>query len=282
MTVGSQPALRFPDFLCIGAQKAGTTWLDANLRRHPGIWMPWIKELQYFNDVHIPAHRAWTGRHRLEHGSRAATRLLRLAEGDESVVERIQLMWGEPVSDDWYGRIFAHARPEQICGEVTPEYSLLPPEGIAHVRRLNPRMKIIFLMRDPVERCWSHLRMLARGREDFDYLAAARSPEVRARSDYARILRDWTGAFGEGQVLTAWIEEVAEAPEAFLLQVVEFLGLEWHPRVGGRAKEPVFVGPELQLPDAIRCWLEGSLGSMPRAARDSSNRQMCVLSSGRF
>jgi hypothetical protein len=255
MAVLPPPGLRFPDFLCIGAQKAGTTWLDANLRRHPGIWMPWIKELQYFNDVHIPAHRAWTGRHRLAHGAKAAARVQRWAEaagagGD--AVDRIQAMWGEPVSDDWYGRIFAHARPDQLCGEVTPEYSLLPPEGIEHVKRLNPRMKIIFLMRDPVERCWSHLRMLGQGREDFDYLAAARNPEVLARADYGRIVRDWTALFGEAHVRTAWIEDVAKAPEVFLQQVVGFLGLAWDARVGARAAEPVFVGNEVEMPNAVR------------------------------
>lgn len=253
---------RFPDFLCIGAQKAGTTWLDANLRRHPGIWMPWIKELQYFNDVHIPAHRAWTRRHRHFHGERAAERERRRAGEagpDPRVMERIGSIISDPVSDDWYGAIFAHAAPGQICGEVTPEYSLLPPEGIAHVKRLNPAMKIIFLMRDPVERCWSHLRMLARGRADFDYMAAVRNPDVLERSNYSRILRDWTAAFGERQVLTVWIEEVAAAPEAFLRQVVGFLGLEWHARVGARAGERVFVGPEVGMPEGLKKVLSSHL-----------------------
>ena len=39
----------FPDFIGIGAQKAGTTWLDRNLRAHPQIWMPERKELHYFD-----------------------------------------------------------------------------------------------------------------------------------------------------------------------------------------------------------------------------------------
>lgn len=245
---------RFPDFLCIGAQKAGTTWLDANLRRHPGIWMPWIKELQYFNDVHIPAHRAWTRRHRHFHGERAAERERRRAGEagpDPRVMERIGSIISDPVSDDWYGAIFAHAAPGQICGEVTPEYSLLPPEGIAHVKRLNPAMKIIFLMRDPVERCWSHLRMLARGREDFDYLSAAAAPDVLARSNYQRILEDWTGTFGEEQVLTGWIEEVALGPDVFLRRVVDFLGLTWDVRVGARAGERVFAGQEIPMPERV-------------------------------
>ena len=40
----------FPDFIGIGAQKAGTTWLHRNLQAHPGIWMPKEKELHYFDE----------------------------------------------------------------------------------------------------------------------------------------------------------------------------------------------------------------------------------------
>jgi len=38
-----------PDFLCIGAQKSGTTWLYHNLGLHPQIWLPIVKELHHFN-----------------------------------------------------------------------------------------------------------------------------------------------------------------------------------------------------------------------------------------
>ena len=40
---------RFPDFLCIGAQKAGTTWLYDNLKKHPDLGLPDVKELHYFD-----------------------------------------------------------------------------------------------------------------------------------------------------------------------------------------------------------------------------------------
>ncbi len=43
----------FPDFLCIGAQRSGTTWLHHNLRQHPEIWMPPLKELHYFDEMEM-------------------------------------------------------------------------------------------------------------------------------------------------------------------------------------------------------------------------------------
>src|SRR3954463_14128656 len=42
-------ALGGPDFLCVGAQKAGTGWLYEQLRNHPDFWMPPVKELHYFD-----------------------------------------------------------------------------------------------------------------------------------------------------------------------------------------------------------------------------------------
>ncbi|MBR0683801.1 sulfotransferase [Roseomonas eburnea] len=290
MTLIDRKALRFPDFLCIGAQKAGTTWLDANLRRHPRIWMPWIKELQYFNHVHIPAHRAWTGRHRWSHGEKAARRLMRRAGDaafDMAALHRITSIATEPVSDEWYGRIFAHAGEDQICGEVTPEYSLLPPEGIEHVRRLNPRMKIIFLMRDPVERCWSQIRMLASRDAALDVRRLAVQDEMVARSDYRSILTRWEGVFGCAQIFTADFVEVAEAPARLIERICEFLGLPVHPAAVRRAGDVVFAGQELAIPADVRDLLHARLDGVYRTmcdwrheAADSVCPRPCGISEG--
>lgn len=254
--------LRYPDFLCIGAQKSGTSWLDANLRRHPRIWMPWIKEIQYFNDIHIPSHRAWTGRHRIAHAGRAARRLFRQAGEkplDLPALERIAAIANGPLSDEWYGRIFAHARPRQLCGEVTPEYSLLPDAGIVHLHRLNPAAKIIFLMRDPVDRCWSHLRMLARDRPDLDLLAAAGAEDVLARADYPAILARWSRIFPAAQIFTARLPEIAAAPEEFMRALLRFLRLPPHPAALAKLGEKVFVGEDAPMPEPVRALLEARL-----------------------
>ncbi len=46
---------RSPDFICIGAQKAGPSWLRANLQKHPQIWMPSVPELHYFDESLVPS-----------------------------------------------------------------------------------------------------------------------------------------------------------------------------------------------------------------------------------
>jgi hypothetical protein len=51
----------YPDFLCIGAQKAGTSWLYQNLQEHPGIWLPPIKEIHYFDYRHFTRKDVFAG-----------------------------------------------------------------------------------------------------------------------------------------------------------------------------------------------------------------------------
>ena len=55
-----------PSFLCIGAQKAATSWLHKNLLEHPDVWMPPLKELHYFDYLYIPDSRKGIEHQRLK------------------------------------------------------------------------------------------------------------------------------------------------------------------------------------------------------------------------
>ena len=49
----------FPNLLCIGAQKAGTTWLHGMLSQHPDVFRGPMKEVHYFDSLHFPKHKRW-------------------------------------------------------------------------------------------------------------------------------------------------------------------------------------------------------------------------------
>ncbi len=133
-----------PDFLCIGAHKAGSTWLYQQLDSHPDFWMPPVKELHYFDQ--------------LSRVQRAAGPRCR-DERDRRFLERLQSLSAEPGIDlENYGRLF-EPKASLLSGDISPNYSTLSNDVIRQVIRYFPSLKVIFLARDPVERVWSHLSM---------------------------------------------------------------------------------------------------------------------------
>ena len=248
---------RYPDFLCIGAQKAGTTWLDKNLRRHPGLWLPPIKETQYFNQLYLPQSRSWTTRHRQERGARQLRRYIEKIPQEEWDYRLISVMGdiaASPVSDHWYGRIFSLAGTGKVCGEVTPDYAALPQDGIRHVLKLSPDIRVILSLRDPIERSWSHMRMTSSGRDEVDLSGlerAALNKDLYQRADYPAIIANWRKFIPEDRFLVIFMDDIAARPGLVLEQVCAFLGVDYIAKRFGRAAEPVHVGPAQELPPSV-------------------------------
>jgi hypothetical protein len=253
---------RFPDFLCIGAQKAGTTWLYENLRNHPMVWMPPVKELQYFNELYIPDHRKWTPAHRRDHGIRALKRYLTNVDEDSwdyRYISAVADIIATPPSDEWYGKIFTVAGPKQVCGEVTPEYSTLPRIGIRHILRLMPQVKILLSLRDPIERSWSHLRMLHRdaGQADVEAMKeAATYPDIADRGNYPRILDLWSKLVPSERLLVIVMDDIAKQAPAVMQKVCGFLGLEYKESYFPHLKRAIHVGEEIEMPPELHDFLK--------------------------
>ena len=133
-----------PDFLCVGAQKAGTTWLYQQLDSHSDFWMPPIKELHYFDEL-CRVQRARPPRCRDE-------RDLRFLESMKS------LSVGPSIDLKDYARLF-EPKASLLSGDITPTYSTLSEKVIRRIVEHFRNLKVIFLARDPVERVWSHLSM---------------------------------------------------------------------------------------------------------------------------
>lgn len=227
-----------PAFLGIGAQKSATTWLDRCLRTHPSIWLPPLKELHYFDDRAAgpaPAGRPllgsrWSGR-------RSRRQLMARLRADVRYADLGGLRWDLRYffgrqGDAWYLSLFPRD-PRRVSGEITPDYSILDEQDVARVRRVLPDVKLIFLMRDPIDRSWSQIRMdVGRtGRRVADVpleelTALARSDRVARRSDYQRTLRNWGRHYATDRFFIGFLEDVRDRPEDLLERVFRFLGLE--------------------------------------------------------
>ena len=223
--------LRYPDFLCIGAQKAGTTWLHKNLLSHPAVWMPPLKEIHYFDSVHSDRNDEFNPTPRRPDAVLKGVR--RTLESDSDANRKIEtiyllaLIGIRQLDDEWYGRIFQSARQDQLCGEITPAYALLPHSGIEHIVRLNPAIKIIFVLRDPIGRAWSELRMMQKraGKElsSLDHIIAR--PAFLAHCNYTSTIKRFLKHVDRGHFHLLFFDEISETPDITLERVCDFLGV---------------------------------------------------------
>lgn len=239
-----------PNFLILGAQKAGTTALYAYLRWHPQVTGPSFKEVSFF-DRHY-------------------------ARGER-----------------WYRAHFP-ARRRPAIGEASPSY-LLHPLAPERVAALLPDARLIVLLRNPIDRAFSHYQHeVALGREPLSFEDAVAAEDERLRGEVERMLADpayfshawwnytyvargryaeqierWYAAFPRERLLVLFTEELAGEPGATYRRVLEFLGIGAHelrlyPRIFEREYEPMRPETRAQLErtfaDANRR-LEALLGS---------------------
>jgi lipopolysaccharide transport system ATP-binding protein len=241
-----------PDFLILGAQKAGTTALYAYLRWHPEITGPSFKEISFF-DRHY-------------------------ARGER-----------------WY-RAHLPVRQGSIVGEASPSY-LFHPLAPERVARMVPDARLIALLRNPVDRAFSHYQHeVALGREPLSFEEAVASENERmegeleqmlrdpsyfshawwnytylARGRYAEQLERWFAFFAREQLLVLFTDELGEDPGGTYRRVLDFLGAETrdlpsYPRIFEREYE--------QMPLETRARLERSFEEPNRRLAELLGREL--------
>ncbi len=237
-----------PDFVCIGAQKAGTTWLYQTLRQHPTLFFPPIKEIHFFDYLYIAEHRPWINAAYTRHLARLAKQPL-FADYARSITAL------DRTTDAWYQAVFEHESASGCRrGEITPAYAILPHAGVRHVLDLNPAVRILFIVRDPVERAVSHLRMHAsrRGLERIKASILANESlmaAVTSRSDYAACLERWHRSFASDQVLVLSYAAMRRSPSQALRKIEGFLDL--HPHDYQQLGASVHASSAVAIDDAV-------------------------------
>ena len=220
------PAGKMPDFVVIGAQKAGTTWLFDNLVGQEDVWLPPSKEIHYFDNLWPDSHLFATLRERMQEE-------LNKQDCDYGeLLWRARLAFVRPRDDAWYASLFAPAG-ERLAGDITPAYSLLDEAAVARAHSIMPHAKIIFIMRDPIDRIWSHFcfsrSWIAKGLNDSELTEAFAIAEMESaaydlRTRYLRTLRHWEACFPPGQMLTLFYDDIALNPKRVLEDVHRFIG----------------------------------------------------------
>jgi hypothetical protein len=264
-----------PDFLCVGAQKAGTGWLYEQLRAHPDFWMPPVKELHYFDRPRGPRERVSLWRLLLDRKAarrfwlaRRRRRLRRKTARDArdlQFLDAMEPLYEQPEIDfDAYAALF-QAKGPLISGDVTPAYSTLHDEIIDRITMRFPNLRVIFLARDPVERVWSQLSMRIRHQtigsfnpNDVDSVARnlLRS-EVLLRSYPSQIVARWRRYVSPERFRIYFFDDLKRDPAGLRESVIEFLGGDPRKASGSIAPEQNSKAAKEKLPlgDAARTYL---------------------------
>jgi Sulfotransferase family len=230
-----------PDFLGIGAQKAGTTWLARNLQTHPQIYMP-RKEVHYFDRKIKDRSTALTrlrGKRDVDKQWRGQVRNWLVRYGIQRPSLR-KLVWAfkyymRPYNDEWYLSVFDQ-KDGKVAGEITPAYSVLDKERVAHVYRVVPDAKIIFFMRSPIERVWSHAVMSfdkvqkgsASSASEEQLLEKLGRGSTLRLTNYLRTFENWGSFYPEEQIFVGFLEDIHFFPEDLLRRLYGFLGVDPH------------------------------------------------------
>lgn len=246
--------------ICAGAAKCATSWLHRYLGNLPGVAVSPLKEVHFF-DAKFPAHAlgdmealatarlAW---HLAQPGDKAAN--LRARPSFRASLDRVQMIY----DDDAY---FAHLA--RLCGpatrtvcDITPSYCAIGPEGFAFIRRFcapqQARLRLLFVMRDPVDRLWSQLRHLQQMNAANDaatkWPEALAAPAIAARADYRGIVTALDATFPAADILYLFYETLFA--EENLHRLCTFAGVPYAPAETGRVRNETAV--KLPLPEAAR------------------------------
>uniref|UniRef100_UPI003515A509 sulfotransferase n=1 Tax=Marisediminitalea sp. TaxID=2662268 RepID=UPI003515A509 len=197
-----------PDFLCIGMQKGGTTWLYNVLKNHPQLGLLPAKELVYFNSYGIEEHKQWPLYHRRRQAIQGLAHELNTGKNldhNEDFFNRLR--WyskfsSTKVSKEWYENLFDIAPDDAVKGDFTPDYIMLPCDIIREIKNNYPNVKAIFSARSPIDRTWSHVKMIVRNEghdlaDESKIQGIIQREDVKRRGFFSEDMKNWANVFDD-------------------------------------------------------------------------------------
>ncbi|MDX8352338.1 sulfotransferase [Cognatiyoonia sp. IB215182] len=285
---------------CVGATKAGTSWLYRYLHDHPDCAMPAVKEAHYWDTFDADALAKQTTMFRVRLREMREIKAHAAEEGQGWKVKNLDrrinemkallaVLEGDRVEDAAYrGWLMDRAGSPKLVADMTPNYATLPDETLARMVALSPDAKVMFLIRDPLDRLWSHIRMQARRqRQDHEvyekkannilYRMLNRNQErhILKRGDYPSIIRKLRRVVPDERLRVQFAEDLFTNDG--VAAACAFLGIA---PVAAEVKTPVHEGPEVVMLDKLRPralglldehydWVARNIGPLPQRWHDN-------------
>lgn len=194
---------KIPNFFIVGAEKAGTTSLYHYLCQHPQIYLPIVKEPNFFcKDISPPKKFKKPPFEKFIHST---------------FIRDL----------DTYMELFKDVNNEIAIGEASVSY-LFSKLAAREIKRFNPNAKIIIILRNPVERAFSEYQMdVTIGRTARDFLSAFQGGnKYKGKSLYYHQVKRYKDLFPAENLLIIIFEEMVKDMEKAMKRIFNFLGVD--------------------------------------------------------
>lgn len=247
-------------FLSVGAIKAGTTFLYEVFRQHPTIYFTPEKEVHFFAHANgfdrrlhrpiIPSRRDLVRRAAVRRGTILSNEFRRhrlsqvlrnrYARVTDVVALRGIVQWYadrylvDPVNDAWFERIYEDAG-DRYAADFSNYHALLPTAGWDHVKRMTKDLRVLYVLRDPIERLWSHIKfdLIQSGRreelESFgveELESFLRASHVSAHARFGDVVEHLRSNLDDGQLLIMALEDFVAGFPRSAKEIERFLDIE--------------------------------------------------------
>ncbi len=224
-------------FLGAGAMKAGTTWVYKAIEKHPDIYFSYEKEIHYFahSDLEMTPLSLKQRYARFQD-------MMRHTNPDHlnALALRRKLIWyagylSDPIDDSWYLNLFAMRARQKYCADFSNLYCHLDDNGWRHVKNIAKNVKVIYILRHPWKRLWSHVRFHAAIIGEFDKLPTwnkkqlwnfATSQHMWINTEYTRCVKSLKRNLAEDEVRVFFFEDIHADHDKWLGELEEFLGIK--------------------------------------------------------
>ena len=248
-------------FLSVGAMKAGTTWLYEQLKNHPDIHFTPEKEIHYFAN-RVGIENQLSHRNRILKLKRVMERHARgnpsyIAEHLEEIAWYANYALPREISNPWYESLFQRNPGRKFCADFSNLYCQMESDGWTNVRSICSNLKIIYTLRDPLDRIWSHYKFHMKwlGREDEAVTAGFENfkdilekPYFWVNVNYAQNYSRLKQNLEEHELMILYFEDFRASPRELLDRVQDFLGVRIIDPLPDELEEKVNKSKSFELP----------------------------------
>ncbi|MFT7005931.1 MAG: hypothetical protein ACJAXJ_000433 [Colwellia sp.] len=232
-------------FLSVGAMKAGTTWVYDKLQHNPNIIFSKEKEIYYFSHIDGVANSLDSTK-RVRRAKQATQQSARLLNKNEITLKEHNeaLNWyfdyaGNEVNDDWYEQLFGFdncSSNSNFCADFSNLTCFLSEDGWEHVKNIAKNVKVIYILRNPVDRFWSHYKFHLQ----FIKHAEMNTPEQNIKlfervtskkwfirnSMYSENITNMRKYLAEHEFKIYFLDDISTEPEKYLEDIENFIGVD--------------------------------------------------------